>query len=229
MRRAVERKNRPMKQKLKERLFRLLRKDPEAVVVSFCSGPPSLCERMVEEVRSLVPDRRHFVATEQNWPELRKELKRYRIGLAPVMLAGETSALRRAAYRLAPRKILAYNTRLERYHLRSDLASLLFWRGVPLDRICPAAVVVALVRNASARSFRVDTRFWKAARAYRAGAWLCSRPTCRTRSRTAARCGFSTCCARSRVEFDIELFAFQHEDDGTIGPGVWSSALASCW
>jgi glycosyltransferase involved in cell wall biosynthesis len=44
-------------------------------------------------------------------------------------------ALRRAAYRLAPRKILAYNSRLERHHLRLDLPSLLFWCGVPLDRI----------------------------------------------------------------------------------------------
>ncbi len=46
-----------------------------------------------------------------------------------------TDALRRAAYRLAPRKILAYNSRLERHHLRLDLASFLFRRGVPLDRI----------------------------------------------------------------------------------------------
>ncbi len=70
-----------------------------------------------------------------NWPELRRELRRYRIGLAPVMLTRQPSALRRAAYRLAPRKILAYNSRLERHHLRPSLASFLFWRGVPLDRI----------------------------------------------------------------------------------------------
>src|SRR5262249_21939165 len=38
-------------------------------------------------------------------------------------------------YRMAPRKILAYNSRLERHHLRPTLASFLFWRGVPLDRI----------------------------------------------------------------------------------------------
>ena len=90
---------------------------------------------MVEEVRALVPDRRHFVATPENWPELRRELRGYRIGLAPVMLSREPDALRRAAYRLAPRKILAYNSRLERHHLRLNLASFLFWRGVPLDRI----------------------------------------------------------------------------------------------
>jgi glycosyltransferase involved in cell wall biosynthesis len=131
MRRAVVHEVHAMKQWI----FRLLGKGPEVVVVTFCSGDPGLCRRMVEEVRSLVPDRRHFVATEDNWPKLRRELKPYRIGLAPVMLARESSALRRAAYRLAPHKILAYNSRLERHHLRFNLASFLFWRGVPLDRI----------------------------------------------------------------------------------------------
>ena len=124
-----------MKQRLKQWIFKLLGKDPEAVVVSFCSGDAALCQRMADEVRTLVPDRRHFVATEENWPKLRRELRKFRIGLAPVMLGSQSSSLRRAAYRMGPRKILAYNTRLERHHLRPDLASLLFWRGVPLDRI----------------------------------------------------------------------------------------------
>jgi glycosyltransferase involved in cell wall biosynthesis len=120
---------------LKQWIFQLLGKDPEAVIVTFATGDAELCRRMAEEVRELVPDRRHFLATEKNWPELRIELKRYRIGLVPVMLTGQPSALRRAAYKLAPRKILAYNSRLERHHLRFNLASFLFWRGVPLDRI----------------------------------------------------------------------------------------------
>lgn len=124
-----------MKQRLKSWIFRLLGKDPEAVVVTFCTGDPELCARMAEEVRRLLPDRRHFVATAANWPEIRRELRRYRIGMAPVLLGREPDPLRRAAYRLAPRKILAYNSRLERHHLRFDLASFLFWRGVPLDRI----------------------------------------------------------------------------------------------
>src|SRR5205814_6227718 len=81
------------------------------------------------------PDRRHFYVTQENWPEMRRTLKRYRVGLAPVMLTPGRNALRRAAFRLAPRKILAYNSRLERHHLRPTLASFLFWRGVPLDRI----------------------------------------------------------------------------------------------
>jgi glycosyltransferase involved in cell wall biosynthesis len=124
-----------VRQRLKQWIFRLLGKDPEAVVVTFCTGDAELCRRMADEVRTLVPDRRHFVATEENWPKLRRELRRFRIGLAPVMLAGPPSALRRAAYRVAPRKILAYNSRLERHHLRLNLASFLFWLGAPLDRI----------------------------------------------------------------------------------------------
>jgi MFS transporter, ACS family, hexuronate transporter len=64
-----------VKQRLKQWIFRLLGKDPEAVVVTFCSGDAELCRRMADEVRTLVPDRRHFVATEENWPKLRRELR----------------------------------------------------------------------------------------------------------------------------------------------------------
>ena len=135
MRRAFGHKVGPVRQRLKQWIFRLLGKDPEAVVVSFCTGDAEFCRRMVEEVKSLVPDRRHFVVTPENWAEMRTQLKRYRIGLAPVLLTRESNALRRAAYRLAPRKLLAYNSRLERHHLQLNLASFLFWRGIPLDRI----------------------------------------------------------------------------------------------
>jgi polysaccharide biosynthesis protein PslH len=131
----MDRETSRVKQRLKRWFFRLIGKDPEAVVVSFVTEDAALCARMIEEVRGLVPDRRHFVATPENWHDLRRELRGYRIGLAPVMLTREANALRRAAYRLAPRKILAYNSRLERHHLRLTLASFLFWRGIPLDRI----------------------------------------------------------------------------------------------
>ena len=124
-----------MKQRFKRWIFGLLGKDPEGVVVTFATGDPDLCRRMYDEVRGLVPDRRHFLVTDENWVEMRRTLRRYRIGLAPVLLTGEASALRRAAYRMAPRKILAYNSRLERHHLRLDFASFLFWCGVPLGRI----------------------------------------------------------------------------------------------
>lgn len=116
-------------------LWRLLGKGPEVAVVTFCTGPEELCRRMAEEVRQLVPQHRHFLVTEENWPAVRRELKPYRIGLVPVLLGPTHRALRRAAYRLAPHKILAYNSRLERHHLRPDLASHLFFHGTPLDRI----------------------------------------------------------------------------------------------
>ena len=132
---------------LKRWLFSLLGKDPEAVVVSFCSGPEDLSRRMVAEIRQLVPEREHFAVAEfaidgvttvhpSEWPG---PLRRKRIGLAPVLFTcdKEHSVLRRQAFLAAPGKVLAYNSRLERHHLRlrTFIASLLFLRGVPLDRI----------------------------------------------------------------------------------------------
>ncbi len=116
-------------------LWRLLGKGPEVAVVTFCTGPEDLCRRMAGEVRDLLPGHRHFTVTEDNWPQVRREIRPYRIGLVPVLLGPTHGKLRRAAYRLAPHKILAYNSRLERHQLHPDLASLLFARGVPLDRI----------------------------------------------------------------------------------------------
>ncbi len=128
-----------MKDRLKRLIFRLLGKDPEAVVVSFASGPPELAQRMFAEVQHLIPDRRHFLVTPEDSRGLRKRFRRYRIGLAPVLFTGEAQyrSLRLAAFLLAPFKILAYNRRLERHHLQwtKPVASLLFLRGVPLDRI----------------------------------------------------------------------------------------------
>ncbi len=151
-----------MKQTLRRLLFRLLRKNPDAIVVSFATGEPTAVSSMAAEVQSLVPSRRHFLvclASEERlylqpgrtvlavkpsstlrlWFQLHRALRPYRIGLAPLLLASTPlhRSLRRAAFLLAPAKILAYNSRLERHHLRlrTALASLLFLRGVPLDRI----------------------------------------------------------------------------------------------
>lgn len=144
-----------MKQRLKELLFRLLGKEPEAVVVSFVSGDEALARRMIEEVRALEPGRRHYAVAlgPFNLPgvdcitvrgdageiylKLRRAFRGLRIGLVPVLFDGRPHPLHRAAFALAPSKILAYNRRLERHHLRLGtwLASLLFLRGVPLDRI----------------------------------------------------------------------------------------------
>jgi polysaccharide biosynthesis protein PslH len=199
-----------VKQRFKRWIFGLLGKDPEAVVVTFCSGPPELCRRMAEEVRGLVPDRRHFTATAGNWSQLKRELRGYRIGLAPVLLTSGPNALRRAAYLLAPSKILAYNSRLERHHLRLDLSSFLFWRGVPLDRI------------------RLRPRWWPLPRRDRsfvpAGYRLLEgRPCSPERRRIAVLSPFFpyplshggavrvfNLLREMAQDFDIELFAFQH-------------------
>jgi len=131
-----------LKSSLKRILFAALGKDPEGVVVSFLTGEPALAESMAAEIRELVPDRRHFVVTADPAPtyaELRRRFRGYRIALAPVLFDRDPRyrALRRAAFLLAPTKILAYNARLERHHLRlrTAVASLLFLRGVPVHRI----------------------------------------------------------------------------------------------
>lgn len=134
-----------MKQRIKKLVFGLLGKDPEAVVASFASGDAELAARVVEEVEQLTPDRRHFVVSDEvgsTWAiyhRLRRRFRTQRIGLAAVLFTSDPAfrPLRRAAFLLAPTKILAYNARLERHHLRLRcwVASLLFLRGVPLDRI----------------------------------------------------------------------------------------------
>jgi ribosomal protein S18 acetylase RimI-like enzyme/glycosyltransferase involved in cell wall biosynthesis len=129
-----------LKAALKKFIFRMLGKDPEAVVVSFATGDAGLVQEMYAQIRALEPARRHFLATsEESYWQLRRRFRRYRIGLAPVLFTKETQyrPLRLAAFLLAPTRILAYNQRLERHHLRlsTAVASLLFLRGVALDRI----------------------------------------------------------------------------------------------
>jgi len=137
-----------LRRALKQFLFRLLGKDPEAIVVTFASDDPNLAARMFAEIQALEPDRRHFLVKPGEFPadssiriywQLRNRFRKYRIGLAPVLLGPDrqSRSLRRAAFLLAPTKMLAYNQRLERHHLRptTAIASLLFVRGVPLDRI----------------------------------------------------------------------------------------------
>ncbi len=137
-----------MKAALKKFIFRMLGKDPEAIVVSFASGDPELASRMFAEIQELAPSRRHVLVTPDELQpgsafallkQLRRRFRANRIGLAPVLFTSEEKyrTLRRAAFLLAPTKILAYNARLERHHLRlrSGVASWLFLKGVPLDRI----------------------------------------------------------------------------------------------
>ncbi len=116
-------------------VLRITGADPKAVVASFATGPPELVRGMLEEVKTLIPDRRHFVVaeTESYW-DLRRRFRGVRIGMVPLLIG---SPRQYRAFLLAPTKILAYNSRLERHHLKlsEPLASWLFWRGVPLDRI----------------------------------------------------------------------------------------------
>jgi glycosyltransferase involved in cell wall biosynthesis len=139
---------------IKRWLFRLLGKDPRAVIVTFWSGDAERCRRMFDEILRLVPDREHFVvsigapaeapgaasvvlAPGDLWLQLRRVFRRRRIALAAVLFTSEPHPLRAAAFALAPTKILAYNANLERHHFKLStwIASLLFWRGVPADRI----------------------------------------------------------------------------------------------
>lgn len=129
-----------MKQLLKRWWFGLLGKDPEAVVVAFRSGDARLADAMCAELRQLEPSRKHIeISAGESPADIRRKLRPYRIGLAAVLFTADQRflKLRREAFLLAPRKILAYNERLERHHCKptNPLASWLFLRGVPLDRI----------------------------------------------------------------------------------------------
>src|SRR5262249_4261453 len=140
-------------------LFRLLGKEEEAVAGTFGTGSDEQVGAILEEARRIMPDRRHVLVSTRAlgpfeggrqgvlapgsapslWMQLIAAFRKFRIGMAPVLFDGnpEHSPLRLAAFLRAPGKILAYNRRLERHHLqfRTAIASWLFWRGVPLDRI----------------------------------------------------------------------------------------------
>ncbi|MBI2688574.1 MAG: glycosyltransferase [Acidobacteria bacterium] len=132
---------------MREWLWRLLGKDAQAIVLHFASGPESRVRAMYEEICQLEPSREHLVVcwrqpigglpciTITSRADLRRQLGRKRVGLAPFLLGRHP--LIAMALLTAPRRLLAFNTRGERHHLRlaTAIASWLFWRGVPLDRI----------------------------------------------------------------------------------------------
>src|SRR5580692_838297 len=108
-----------MRNRLKRWLFTLLGKDPEAVIVCLRSGDDALSDAMVAEIRRLQPDRRVFEArVDESYFALRARFRKYRIGLMVTLMPVPA-----AAWLLAPRKVLAYNTRLERHHLTPSIAS----------------------------------------------------------------------------------------------------------
>ncbi len=146
-----------IKQRVKRSLFGLLGMDPEAVVVNYATGPEPQVRDMVAAARRMIPDRRHLLVAAGDAPEIEgvdvvalepastlglwwqilRKLWRHRTGMAPVLLGGNATALRRAALLRSPLRILAFNERMESHHLKisTAISSLLFWRGVPLDRI----------------------------------------------------------------------------------------------
>ncbi|MGI8989291.1 MAG: glycosyltransferase [Bryobacteraceae bacterium] len=225
-----------MKERLKQLIFGLLGKDPEAAIVSFWSGEDELASAMVAEIRRLEPTRPHLVVTLGNaeipgvtmvrlrpgnawslFAQARKQLSRNRIGLAPVLLTRTSNPLRLTALLLAPFRILAYNERLERHHLKPAhwLASALFLSGVERDRIYLRPAWLTLWRKAAAG----------------ANAWprvLDGRPLSPRRKRVAVLSPYVpyplshggavrifNLLRESSVEFDIFLFAFA--EDATQG------------
>ena len=125
-----------MKQRLKGWLYGALGVEPEAVVVVL--GDAALDAEMAR----LTPDRRRLfipaVAGEsvgQSWLRLRRSVRGLRVALAAVRV--EARPLLGAALLAFPGKVLAFDERLERHHLRlrTAVASLLFVCGVPVDRI----------------------------------------------------------------------------------------------
>ena len=125
-----------MRRAVKQFIFRFIGKHPDAIVVSFATGDPELVRRMHAEIQALEPERSHFLVTPEEllpggtlrtyW-QLRKRFRAYRIGLAPLLLTPDSRyrSLRRAAFLLAPGKILAYNQRLRTHQSRLD--ALIFW------------------------------------------------------------------------------------------------------
>lgn len=137
-----------MKAALKKLVFKLLGKNPEAIVVTFATGDPERAQAMFAEIRRLVPNHKHVFVLPQDFRattalgiylELRRRFRAHRIGQAPLLFDDDRrfGAFRLAVFLYAPRKILAYNARLERHQFSfaSPIASFLFVRGVPLDRI----------------------------------------------------------------------------------------------
>ena len=194
---------------MKRWLWRLLGKGRRSSSSPSAPAIAELCRRMAEEVRALVPDRRHFVATEENWPQLRRELKPYRIGLAPVMLAAGSSAP-------APRRVPARAPQDSGLQLapgapppatRSRLVPVLARRAAGPHP--PPPVVVAVAQARAQLSCRRAIGSSKAARAPRAAAASpCSRPTLPYPLAHGGAVRIYNLLREIASEFDVELFAF---------------------
>jgi len=88
-----------MKQQLRSWIFRLLRKDPEAVVVTFSTtGDPAFTSLMSPEVRDLLADREHYIVGAQIEGAARLDLTPG----SPWNLCRQLRAHLRHKFRLAP-------------------------------------------------------------------------------------------------------------------------------
>jgi glycosyltransferase involved in cell wall biosynthesis len=220
----------PIRQALKKWWFGLLGKDPEAVIVCFRSGEDALADAMCSEIKRLEPARRLIEISLEDVSAARQKLKHYRVGLAPVLFTPDPKheALRRTAFRIAPTKILAYNALLERHHLRlsQPIASWLFLRGVPLDRI--------FLRPQWLVPWRKDRTVRPATHRVLQGRALLGRPKIAILtpyfpyplSHGGAVRIFNLVCEIAR-EFDVTLYAFS---EGPVDPGpvigfVFSSVI----
>ncbi len=190
-------------------------------MVCFASGDPEVAEKMSTEIRQLLPDRQHMTIRPEDlkptsifglYLQVRRRLGRKRIALAPVLFDGDPRyrAFRAAAWLQAPTRILAYNRRLERHHLRlrTIIASWLFLRGVPLDRI--------FLRPRWLVPWKKDASEYPAKLEYFAGSRLTGKPTVAVVSpyfpyplSHGGAVRIFNLLRQMSAEFDIFLFAFR--------------------
>jgi glycosyltransferase involved in cell wall biosynthesis len=107
-------------------------------VVAFSNGPRARVETMRQDLHRILPNFEHHLVTHESWLELIERFPPFTIAHTAALLGPNTD--RRAVYRalaLAPTRMLAYDARGDRFHLhpRQPLSSLLFFNGLPVDRI----------------------------------------------------------------------------------------------
>lgn len=204
-----------MRQGLKRWVFRVLGKEPEAVVVALGAGGHG------EALRALVPDRRLLFVDGQGsagevWLRLRRDLAPYRVALLAV--PAEDGRLLTAALLAFPGRVLAFRANLERHHVRlsSWIASSLFLAGVPLDRV--------FLRPSWWPGRREASRLPRAWQMHEGRPWRPDKPRvavlspyCPWPLSHGGAVRIHNLLREAALEFDIVLFAFE---DGQSGQDV---------
>ncbi|MBI3695978.1 MAG: hypothetical protein HY238_14200, partial [Acidobacteria bacterium] len=183
-----------MRTLVKKWLGRVLGKSGPPVVAIFLSGEEALSRAMALQMRELVPDHPHIIlgaaplsrdayahAEEvialnphrplAGWLELRRRLGKRWIALAPFVWEGG-GWLRWMPWLLAPRKLLAFNSRLERHHLRfsAPIASWRFLRGQNVGDIFRPTPLAALRKIVALAGFPLLAACWVWVHSRRRGA-----------------------------------------------------------